>query len=215
MGTVLQFFTQTHTYPTFGPWPISSYCIAARVVAGSFGIIDMEKTMKKTIVGILAIVVLVGGAIFVVAQRSANNGTGEFGGRRGGPHMGMMFLRGLDLTDDQKAKVKEITEASRTNIQPLAQQLRDGHQKLEALGTDGSFDQAKVEALAAEQSALMGKMIVEKERTKAQIFAILTDEQKAKAAELKKNRPERGKGHKGFGGGFGRGFGGPAGSDAQ
>jgi Spy/CpxP family protein refolding chaperone len=121
----------------------------------------------------------------------------------------------LELTDDQKAKVKEITEASRTNIQPLAQQLRDGHQKLEALGTDGSFDQAKVEALAAEQSALMGKMIVEKERTKAQIFAILTDEQKAKAAELKKNRPERGKGHKGFGGGFGRGFGGPAGSDAQ
>lgn len=175
--------------------------------------------MKKTIVGILAVVVLVGGAIFVVAQRSVNKGSGEFGGRRGGPHMAMMFLRGLDLTDEQKAKVREITEASRTNIEPLAQQMRDGHQKLAALGTDGSFDQAKVEALAAEQSALMGKMIVEKEKTKAQIFAILSDEQKAKAAELMKNRPERGKGHKGFGGGFGghfgRGSGGPAGTDAQ
>jgi len=175
----------------------------------------MEKTMKRIIVGILAVAVLIGGAIFVVAQRTGNMGRGEFGGRRGGPHMGMMFLRGLDLTDEQKAKVEEITESSRTAIEPIAQQLRDGRQKLEALGTDGSFDQAKVEALAAEQSALMGKMIVEKEKTKAQIFAILTDEQKAKAAEFKKNRPERGKGHKGFGGGFGRGFGGPAGADVQ
>jgi len=171
--------------------------------------------MKKTIVGILAVAVLAGGAIFVVAQRTANNGTGEFGGRRGGPHMGMMFLRGLDLTDEQKAKVKEITESSRTTVEPIAQQLRDGRQKLEALGTDGSFDQAKVEALAAEQSALMGKMIVEKEKTKAQIFAILTDEQKAKAAELKKNHPDRSMGHKGFGGGFGRGFGAPGGADVR
>ena len=171
--------------------------------------------MKKTIVGILAVAVLVGGAIFVVAQRTANKGTGEFGGRRGGPHMGMMFLRGLDLTDEQKAKVKEITESSRTTIEPIAQLLRDGRLKLEALGTDGSFDQAKVEALAAEQSALMGKMIVEKEKTKAQIFAILTDEQKAKAAELKKNHPDRSMGHKGFGGGFGRGFGAPGGADVR
>ena len=167
--------------------------------------------MKKIIVGILAVVVLVGGAIFVVAQRAAHRGMGEFGGRRGGPGMAMMFQRALDLTDEQKAKVKEITEASRTSIEPLAQQMRDGRKQLADLGTDGSFDQAKVEAIAAEQSALMGKMIVEKEKTKAQIFAILTDEQKAKAAQLKQDRAGRGKGHRGFG----RGFGSPVGGDVK
>ena len=49
----------------------------------------------------------------------------------------------------------------------------------------------------------MSKLIVEKERTKAQVFAILTDEQKAKAAEMRANRQERMKGRKGFGPGRG------------
>lgn len=152
--------------------------------------------MKKIIFGIAAVVVLATGAIFVVAQKGRH-----FGGAGFGPGRGNMIgkaLRRLDLTDDQKAKVKAIMEASRTNVEPLMQQMRDNHAKIAALGTDGTFDQAKVEALANDQSGVMAKLIVEKEKAKAQVFALLTDAQKAKAAAMRAKFEERFKNGKGL-----------------
>ncbi|MEP6946094.1 MAG: Spy/CpxP family protein refolding chaperone [Acidobacteriota bacterium] len=147
--------------------------------------------MKKVVYGILALIVLAAGAVFVIGQITSRNGhDGLFGGRGGGRMIGMA-LRGLDLTGDQKAKVKEITTAARTNVGPLMQQMRDNRKNFAALGTDGNFDEAKVEALANEQSGIMSKMIVEREKAKAQIFALLTDAQKAKAAEMRQKFEDR------------------------
>ena len=151
--------------------------------------------MKKIVIGTVAAAVMVAGAILVVAQRG-HKGPGGFG--RGGDHMLGMMAHGLGLTDDQKGKVKSIVDASRTEAEPLVQQLRDNHKNLETLGTDGTFDQAKTEALAGEQAAIMSKLIVERQKTKAQIFALLTDEQKAKAAEMRQKFGDRMKG-RGFG----------------
>lgn len=147
--------------------------------------------MKKVIFGIVAAAILVTGSIFVIAQRSAGKAGPDFGrgfGHRGGIEMA---LRGLDLTDEQNAKVKEITEAARTTVDPLMEQTRANHEKIRTLGTDGKFDQPQVESLAAEQGNLTAKMIVEKERAKAQIFAILTDEQKAKAETMRSKFEEK------------------------
>lgn len=158
--------------------------------------------MKKIILGVVAAVILTTGAIFVIGQKVARHHGGPgFGKHHGGP---MMALRGLDLTDEQKAEVKEIMDASRTNVEPLIQQMHANQKQIAALGTSGSFDQAKVEALAAEQGNITAKLIVEKEKAKAQIFAILTDEQKAKAAEMRTKFEERFKGRK-FGEGKPRG----------
>jgi len=111
-----------------------------------------------------------------------------------------MFLRGLDLTDEQKAKVKEIMEANKATFEPTMQAMKDNHTKLAELGKDGLFDQAALEAIAKEQGDLFAKTIVQKESVKAQIFAILTPDQKAKAAEQRTKFEERFKDHKGFGG---------------
>ena len=139
--------------------------------------------MKKRNIIFLAICILVLGAAFVVAQKVVHRGFGGhgFGGR---PGMGMA-LRGLNLTDDQKAKVKEIMEANKTTLQPVMQSLRDTHKKMEEITANGAFDEAQVQALATEQGNLTAKMIVARERVKSQVFAILTDEQKAKAAQMK------------------------------
>ena len=110
-----------------------------------------------------------------------------------------MMLRGLNLTDDQKAKVKGIFETSRANVEPIMASMKENHQKMDAATTNGAFDQAQVEALATEQGKLMAKLIVEREKTKSQIFAILTDEQKAKATEMRTKFEERMKDHKGPG----------------
>lgn len=158
---------------------------------------------KKVLFGILAALVLSAGAIFVVAQKGMNRGGGPGfgpGGGHGGRHMAGMMLRGLDLTDEQKAKVKEIMDASRASVEPLVNQMKESRGKLQGLGADGKFDQAAVEALANDQGTTMAKLIVERERAKAQVFALLTDEQKAKAAELRQKHQERMRDGKGFGG---------------
>lgn len=151
--------------------------------------------MKKILIAILSIVLVATGAMFIFAQQGANKGQTEFGkhggkhGKRGGGHG--FFLRGLDLTDEQKAQVKQIMEASRDKNKAVREQMKANHQKLDELTSNGAFDEAQVTAIANSQGALQAKMIVEKERVKSQIFAILTDEQKAKAAQMKEQMKER------------------------
>lgn len=147
--------------------------------------------MKKRTIAILAIAILAVGAAFVVAQKAAHHKFGGHGRGFGGMDGAGLMLRGLDLTDDQKAKVKEIMDANRTNIKPVFDSLKDNHKKLADLTANGAFDEAQVQALAAEQGSLMAKLVVEKERVKSQVFAILTDEQKAKAAQMKEQMKER------------------------
>lgn len=155
--------------------------------------------MKKVILAIIAISVLATGAIFVVAQkRGTSDGGPGFGQKRG--HRIGMALRGLDLTNEQKAKVKEIIEANKAAFEPTMQALMENRSKLHDLSKDGTFDQAQVEVLAKEQGDLIAKTIMQKESVKAQIFAILSDEQKAKAAEMRTKFEDRMKANKGFGG---------------
>ncbi|MEQ1603765.1 MAG: Spy/CpxP family protein refolding chaperone [Pyrinomonadaceae bacterium] len=153
--------------------------------------------MKKIIFGIAAAAILITGSIFVIAQRSGGMGGHGFGHGPGRHRGGIgMALRGLDLTDEQKAKVKEITDAAKTTVEPLMEQTRANHERIRALGTDGKFDHVQVEALAAEQGNLTAKLIVEKGKVKAQIFALLTDEQKAKAATMHSKFEEKFKSRK-------------------
>lgn len=149
--------------------------------------------MKKITVAIIAIVVLALGAIFVSAQKGENKeGGARHGFGRGGHHRGGgMMLRGIDLTDDQKNQVKQIMEASRAKVQPLRESLRANRQKLRELTENGKFDEGQVQALAAEQGRISAQLLVEKERSKAQIFQILTPEQREKAAQMRQQMKER------------------------
>ncbi len=153
--------------------------------------------MKKITAIILTVVLTAMGAMMIFAQDSTDNtGKKEFGkhghyGKRGG-HKGMrggkgMMFRGLDLTDAQKAQVKQITQTSRENMKTVHAQMKSNRQQLEAASANGNFNQAQVQSLATQQGNLHAQMIVEKERVKSQIYQILTPEQKAKAAEMKAN----------------------------
>jgi len=153
--------------------------------------------MKKIIVAILAVAVVSIGAIFALAQ-TTDRGTDKAGGKRGGHHRGgqmhrgggMMF-RGLDLTEDQKAQMKSIREASKTATAPLREAMKANHQKLTEATANGAFDEAQVTAIANEGAAIKAQMTVQREKVKSQMFAILTAEQKAKAAEMKATMKQR------------------------
>ena len=139
--------------------------------------------MKTRTIAILAAsaVLLVGG-MFVVAQRVMHK---SMHGPGRGP---MMMFRQLNLTDDQKGKVKEIFEANKGTAQPLMEQLKANHEKIAAL--NGS-DEAQLQTLAKQQGDLMAQMIIEREHVKSQVFAILTDEQKAKAEQMRDQMKQR------------------------
>jgi periplasmic protein CpxP/Spy len=146
--------------------------------------------MKKAIIAIIALAVLAAGVIFAVGQTAPKNDRSW--GRRGGHHRGTgMAFRAIGLTEDQKAKLKELRAASRTNIKQVREALKANRAKMGTLTANGAFDEAQVTTLANEQAGLQAKLIVERQRMKSQFFAILTDEQKAKLAEIKAKAGER------------------------
>jgi len=138
--------------------------------------------MKKALIAILVTAVLGIGAVFIFAQKGKMNrgGFGEFGGR------GFeRIAQKLNLTDEQKAQVKTITEDSKTRIKPLMETLRENHKQAENLGVDGTFNEEQVNQIANTQAETMKQLFIEKEKTKARIFAILTPEQRTEAAKMK------------------------------
>jgi periplasmic protein CpxP/Spy len=109
---------------------------------------------------------------------------------RGGFGHGFMFekiTKELGLSEEQKTQAKQILEDSKTRIKPLMEASKAAHESAKELGTDGTFDEKAVNVLATQQSETMRQIIVEKEKTKAALFAILTPEQRTKANELRAN----------------------------
>lgn len=101
------------------------------------------------------------------------------------------LLRQLDLTSDQHAQVKAIFEKEKPTLQPLMQQMRQNREAMKALEAAGPFDEAKVTALATQNSQTMIQLQVEHERVKSEIMAILTPDQKAKLAQIEANHESR------------------------
>ncbi len=59
------------------------------------------------------------------------------------------------------------------------------YQQLKPLGKDGVYNQSEVMRLAALQANNARLLIVEKEKTEARIFAVLTPEQRAEAEQIR------------------------------
>ncbi len=146
--------------------------------------------MRKFIVAFLAVAVVAVGAVFVFAQKGEGD-RGKFG--RGFGHRAgfARFAEKLNLTDVQKEQMKQIAEASRAKNQPLRENMKSIRQQLKAATADGQFNEAQVQALAAQQANLSAQMIVERERTKAQMYQVLTPEQQAQAKQLRDQMKER------------------------
>jgi Spy/CpxP family protein refolding chaperone len=71
-------------------------------------------------------------------------------------------------------------------MQPLLKQLADSRKQMTTATANGAFDQARVAAIANQQSQAMAQLIVEREKTQAQIYnQVLTSEQQAKMDDLR------------------------------
>lgn len=106
----------------------------------------------------------------------------------GGPGMG---LHGLDLTDAQRAQVKQIMAAEKPTLKPLMQQEMQNHQQMTALVRSGSFEEAKAQAIAAQEAQIHTQIAVERAKIEAQVYQLLTPDQKTKLAERQAKRTQR------------------------
>src|SRR6201989_1105178 len=89
--------------------------------------------------------------------RRHRGGRGEFGKHFGG---GMMF-RGLNLTDAQKASLKQIHESFGERTKTLREQLRAKHQELRQAESGGTFNEAIAAQKLTELAPIQAKLMAE------------------------------------------------------
>ena len=102
------------------------------------------------------------------------------------------LMRELNLTDAQKAQIKEIFQANKQSGLPLMQQMAANRKAMLEATSNGNYDQAKIQALATQQAQLRAEMIVQKQAIQHQIYTqVLTADQRAKADELRAKQISR------------------------
>lgn len=110
-----------------------------------------------------------------------------FRGGRGGHRGGMMF-RGLNLTEDQKARMQQVRESFKQRIAPLREQMKALHQSDRNRGNGGSFNEAEVTQRMIAAAPLRAKLMGESFRMRQEMLEVLTPEQRT---QLDQRRAER------------------------
>jgi Spy/CpxP family protein refolding chaperone len=100
------------------------------------------------------------------------------------------FAKYLDLTDAQRTQMKEVLHKEHATIKPLMQQEHQLDQQLRQY-VEGTYDQAKVEALVAQQSQTMVQLKVQETRIHNELYQLLTPDQQTKMKEFEANRENR------------------------
>jgi protein CpxP len=142
------------------------------------------KSIRTTVLVIAAVVTLA--VVGVFAQ-----GMHGHGGPGGFEHMLGFYADYLDLSSAQQDQIKAIWQKEKPTLQPLMQQMKQFHSQMNQLEQGGTFDEAKVRALAGQQSQTMVEMAVQRARIKSEMLQVLTPDQKAKFAAFQAKREQR------------------------
>lgn len=142
----------------------------------------------------------VGAGVYLSAQNT-NQDPRPFMGRgmgprgpmgRGGPMgprgpMGMlpMLARGLGITDAQRNQIKSIATSHGYEWKALADRARTAHQALRQAVTADTVDEGLIRQRSADVAAVEADLALARARTHAEVFQILTPEQKAQARALR------------------------------
>src|ERR1044072_688411 len=122
-------------------------------------------------------------------------GRGKHGGRGGWGGMRNGGFRQLNLTDDQKAKMKAIHESFAERNKPLREQLHAKRQELRQASEGGTFNEALATQKRTEMASLEAKLMGERVKLHQETLSVLTAEQKAQLeqskAQFKARREQR------------------------
>ena len=154
--------------------------------------------VRNFVVAAGVVALMSGGAVALFAQGAPGRGAGPFGpggqARRG---FDAGFALGqLNLSDAQKQQLRDIMQRTNQILlsldkTPLMQQLHQTRQQLRQY-EEGTFDEAKVRALATQEAQTNVELTVQHARIHNELFQMLTPDQQAKAKELEAQAQTRG-----------------------
>ncbi len=165
----------------------------------------MTKTLKLVAGTALGLALVAGaGAGAAVAREQGPQGPGGFMGQAGPGGRGMrgpggpggrggmaQGLRGLDLTDSQREQVKAAMESHKAEFAALGTKLRAAREALGTAVNAGTFDEGAVRQKAADLAIVEADGAVLRAKAHAEVWALLTPEQQAKAKARQAEREAR------------------------
>ncbi|WP_163134029.1 Spy/CpxP family protein refolding chaperone [Agarivorans sp. Alg241-V36] len=137
--------------------------------------------MKKLLVTALV------GALVVAPVAFAAKSNSE--GKNRGGHPAMKMMKQLDLSDEQKAQVKEIMQQHKPKADQEQRQAMY-QQRMEII-TAASFDQEAAQALIDIQQAKLQTRMLNMLQAQQQIYQVLTPEQQQKYQEISAKKMEK------------------------
>ncbi len=163
----------------------------------------MKKLGKIKILTIAALsAIALAGSIALAQTAATRQKEGDRGGWRREGHMGDRegrgpggMFRGINLTDDQKARLQQINQSFEDQTKPLREQLHAKRQELHQVNEGGTFNEALTTQKLQEMAGLEAKLMGEQFKQHQEMLSVLTPEQKTqleqKRAEFKNKRGER------------------------
>src|SRR6185312_8917121 len=135
---------------------------------------------KHTLLGLaLASALAIGATVAVAATDAGGPGSS---GHRG---HGQMMLHKLNLSDAQKASIKQIVSTNREQNKGQRQALRQQRAAFESMTPNQVGYQAAAASLAQAEGQATQARVQQMANLRAQIYAVLTPQQQAQAATLK------------------------------
>jgi len=155
----------------------------------------MRKINKLQVTAISALIAVTLAISAILAQSSneqigsqkPGEGQGQFGrhhGRHGRWMRGAMF-RALNLTDEQKAQMKQIRQSYSERTKPLRQELRAKMQGLRQANQGGAFDETLATQTLTETAGLRAKLMGERFKLRQEMMAALTPGQKTRIEQMR------------------------------
>lgn len=107
----------------------------------------------------------------------------------------MRAIHRLDLSDEQKQSIKGVMKLHKAEVHPIMLEMKAGHEQLKELVKAESYDTDAVAAVADKEGDLAAERIKLAGQALSQVFALLTDEQRAQldtmAAERQMKRQRK------------------------
>ena len=125
-------------------------------------------------------------ALGVSALAFAGPGGPGFGGPHGHHGEGAMAFRGLNLSDAQKAQIKQIMQQSFASLKTQAQAVRQQREAFEALSPNAANYQSAAASLAQAEANFTSARITARAAVTAQIYnSVLTGAQQTQYTSQK------------------------------
>jgi hypothetical protein len=96
----------------------------------------------------------------------------------------------LNLTKEQEFQIIAIITEAEVRSTPLAQSLAIADQQLAELSFTGPLDEAKVHEISDQEALFLSEMILMKVHAKANIYKLLTPDQRALVAQQFRAKPQ-------------------------